>query len=403
VRVFRPFLVVVGVCLAVPATTSCGGAPSSESQAGAPQAVPGTAASAPRPRTHLQIDGVTFRTADGRPFQWRGITAFRLLDYVADKNEAAAETFLSWAQSQKLTVVRVLAMGGGFMDLKAADGRSALSRLLSLAARHEMRVEVVGLAGTMEMPVNLDEQLSALGETLGEHPNALLEVANEPTHPTQAPAVGKPEVLLALAARVPADVPIALGSIEADDSFARGDYVTWHSPRDNRLDGWGHVVAVVQGAEFLRKWNRPVISDEPIGAGAKYEPGRRDDTPARFRAAALLTRLVGMGATFHFEGGLQARVPEGRELECFNAWNESWALLPADIETQGTFAVSGSQDTVVRDFNRKTAFGVYERIGGNRGWVVAVGPGEPGLTLAPGWKVEATNAFEGVRLLTVVR
>jgi hypothetical protein len=42
----------------------------------------------------------------------------------------------------------------------------------------------------METPVNLDE-LSTLGETLGEHANAA-EVANEPTHPSQR-AVGKPE------------------------------------------------------------------------------------------------------------------------------------------------------------------------------------------------------------------
>ena len=171
--------------MAVPATTSCGGAPSSESQAAAPHPSAGTSARASR--THLQIDGVAFRTPDGQPFQWRGITAFRLLDYVADKNEAEAETFLAWAQAQKLTVVRVLAMGGGFMDLKPAEGRSALSRLLSLAAKHGLYVEVVALAGTMETPVNLDEQLSALGETLGDHANALLEVANEPTHPSQAP------------------------------------------------------------------------------------------------------------------------------------------------------------------------------------------------------------------------
>ena len=58
------------------------------------------------------------------------------------------------------------------------------------------------------------------------------------------------------------------------------------------------VLAVAAGAELLTKLKKPVVSDEPIGAGATYQPGRRDDQPARFRAAALLTRLVGMGATF---------------------------------------------------------------------------------------------------------
>ena len=202
---------------------------------------------------------------------------------------------------------------------------------------------------------------------------------------------------------MPADVPVALGSIEADESFARGDYATWHAPRDNKLDGWGHVLGVAQGAEFVRKWNRPIVSDEPIGAGPTYEPGRRDDAPARFRAAAMLTRLAGLGATFHYEGGLQAKVPQGRELECFNAWNEAWTLLPAEVESQGAFAVSGAQSTAVQDFDRKAALGVFERIAGSRGWVLAVGPGDPALKLADGWKIEAMKAFEGARLFTVAR
>jgi hypothetical protein len=206
-----------------------------------------------------------------------------------------------------------------------------------------------------------------------------------------------------LAARVPADVPIALGSIEADEGFARGDYITWHSPRDNKFEGWGHVLAVAQGAELLQKWKKPLVSDEPIGAGPRYEPGRRDNAPARFRAAALLTRLAGLGATFHYQGGLQATIPEGRELECFNAWNEAWTLLPQDIELQGGFSVAGGKDSAVQDFDRKAALGVFERVSGNRGWVLAVGPGDPALQLSPGWKASETQTFEGVRLVTVSR
>ena len=98
------------------------------------------------------------------------------------------------------------------------------------------------------------------------------------------------------------------------------------------------MLAVAQGAAFVRKFGKPVVSDEPIGAGPRDEPGRRDNRPARFRAAALLTRLAGMGATFHYEGGLQAKIPQGAELACLAAWREAWTLLPADVESQGTFA-----------------------------------------------------------------
>ena len=73
---------------------------------------------------HLQIDGTTFRHAAGQPFQWRGITAFRLLEYVARRKEADGAAPTWRGPSQKLTVVRVLAMGSGFMQLTPDEGRA---------------------------------------------------------------------------------------------------------------------------------------------------------------------------------------------------------------------------------------------------------------------------------------
>ena len=64
---------------------------------------------------HLRIVGTTFVTSAERSFQWRGITTFRLLEYVARGKDADVERFLSWAEGQRLTVIRVLAMGQGFM------------------------------------------------------------------------------------------------------------------------------------------------------------------------------------------------------------------------------------------------------------------------------------------------
>ena len=39
---------------------------------------------------------------------------------------------LTWAGQQRLTVVRVLAMGQGFMNLSPSEGRQALPRLLQM-------------------------------------------------------------------------------------------------------------------------------------------------------------------------------------------------------------------------------------------------------------------------------
>jgi hypothetical protein len=57
-----------------------------------------------------------------------------------------------------------------------------------------------------------------------------------------------------------------------------------------------------------------------MGAADRAVPGRRDNIPTHFRDAAIATRRAGLGATFHYEGGLQARLPSATELACLDAW-----------------------------------------------------------------------------------
>jgi len=114
---------------------------------------------------------------------------------------------------------------------------------------------------------------------------------------------------------VPAAVPVSLGSIEWGDGFAAGRYVTWHAPR---TANWDREIA--KGAGLVKKFAKPVISDEPIGAADKPEPGRRDNDPARFRAAGAAARAAGIGSTFHYDGGIQTRMPTTIEMACLDAW-----------------------------------------------------------------------------------
>ena len=290
------------------------------------------------------------------------------------------------------------------MNLSAEDGRNALPRLLELAAAHDLHVEIVALAGTRDAPVDLDSQLEAIGRIASEHANALIEIANEPAHPSQLPDVHRPDVLVKLRARVPRTIPVALGLVEGLERPSAGDYITWHPPRDSGTEGWGHVLALAEGADLLKRWNKPVISDEPIGAGPKSEPGRRDDSPDRFRAAALVTRLAGLGATFHYEGGLQASIPAGRELECFNAWNEAWTLLPVDIERSGVFRRAGDPDAAVFELRQDKAAAVFERQRGNTVWVAIVNPAEGfAMRWAPGWTPGHARRLGGVWLVNARR
>jgi hypothetical protein len=93
--------------------------------------------------------------------------------------------------------------------------------------------------------------------------------------------------------------------------------VTWHAPRSGRR-GWPAEIAA--GAALMKRFRKPIVNDEPIGAADTAVPGRRDNNPAHFREAAIASRRAALGATFHYESGLQGKLPTPAELACLDAW-----------------------------------------------------------------------------------
>ncbi len=266
---------------------------------------------------HLRVSGTHFVTSEGTPFDWRGITAFRLAEFVAHGREAEADAYLRWAASKHLTLVRVLGMADVLFRLSPAEGRRALPRLLELAQKHGLYVEFVALADTATIELDMPAHLEAIGAICARYPNVLLEIANEPVHPTQDKVLAGAAYLKSLADLVPPEVPVSLGSVENGDGYAAGTYVTWHPPRGGP-GGW--VAQIAAGAALEARFGKPVVNDEQMGAAEKEVPGRRDNVPAHFRNAAIATRRAGLGATFHYDAGLQGRLPSKIELACLDAW-----------------------------------------------------------------------------------
>jgi len=263
---------------------------------------------------HLSVSGTSFRRPDGGAFLWRGISAFRLTEFVAHGRSSDADAYLAWAAGNHLTVVRVFAMSTRLFRLSAADGQHALPELLDLAERRGLYVEVVALTDTADRHVDIPHMVKAVASICAAHDNCLLEIANEPGHPTQRRDLHDAAYVESLLPLVPRGVPVSLGSVEYGDGFAQGTYVTWHAPRSRPVE------SLDAAAALLKQFVKPVVSDEPIGAGAARIPGRRENDPEVFRQMARKARELGFGATFHYEGGLQARIPTGRELACFQAW-----------------------------------------------------------------------------------
>ena len=369
-----------------------------------PAAPPAAAEAAPAPRPApevtpdasgpLRVEGTGWRRSTAA-FEWRGITAFRLLERIAHDHESEAAAYLDWARAQKLTVVRVLAMAKHLFQLNAADGLKALPKLLTLAAERGLIVEIVALADTAALPVDLSQHVKAVATIAAAHPNAVVEIANEPWHPTQDPRLHDPAFVRALADLVPGQVPVALGSIEGRDGYAAaGRYATWHSPRSNDADDWGHVLALADGAALLRKWQKPIVSDEPVGAAEGLIPGRRDNDPRRFAAAAAMTRLAGLGATFHHEGGLQARIPSGRELECFQAWSQGLDAM-ASMPAGGRFLAS---DDLTSTAGVSGARAVFGRLYDQEVWVILVDPADPRIEWKAPWREASRVTLPGIVL-----
>jgi hypothetical protein len=340
----------------------------------------------------LRVTSGRFVLPDGAPFAWRGVSAFRLLEMEAAGRARDVDAYLTWAASEHLNVVRVLAMAKHLFELPPETGLVHLDTLLTRAAAHGLFVEVVALADTASYPIDPAAHVERVARICRKHSNALLEIANEPYHATQVPRIHQREYLRQLLSRIPPGVPAAVGAGDFPALYDDGTYATAHFPRSSGAEGWGHVRDLKLGGELLRASRKPVINDEPIGAGQRFEPGRRDDSPERFRAAALASRLIGLGATFHYEGGLQARIPEGRELECFRAWQEAWTLVPgAEPIVAEDAAVEGGPVKAIRGEGYAASFiGVR----GDTAWVLVAGSTTPvRVEWSAGWAPADTRRW----------
>ncbi len=391
----------IGLCL------SCGAPAEAPSTSAAQTATVPVAAQSSPPVTKpvegifpVRIEGTGFVDASGKSFAWRGITAFRLAEMISTGREPDVVRYLDWAAARKLTVVRVLLMARHLFQLTPDAGRAALPRLLDLAKARGLAVEVVALADTEGLSLDYDGHVQGVGKIAVEKGNAFVEIANEPGHATQDRRLHDPAVVKRLADLLPDGVVSALGSAEYDDAYAAGDYATFHFPRHRE---WGHVASLADAIPMLAKWRKPLINDEPIGAAAEYQPGRRDNSLERFGAAGALAEFIGMHSTFHYEGGLQASLPGEREAACLDAWQRGIELAAGHASGE----LLTGQDVTARLGRVSGGRQVFGRLTSDRAAVLIIDPGsaaaKAAVKWADGWAEEGRVAAPGALLVTATR
>mgnify|MGYP001610165767 CR=1 FL=1 len=371
-----------------------------------------------RPLPRLLTIGRRLVTDDSRPVVWRFSTGFRLLDYVADGNEPAAIAFLDWLQARGFNGARVLTtLCQSWFDLCPEDGQRALPRLLELAEERGLYLEVVALTGTKDQDkAAMASQVRAIGLICASHPAcAGTEIANESSHPTQSEALQDESFVRTLVALIPNGVPVSSGSSccgEPDEPpypahLTLGSYLTPHTDRSR--DTWDRTRHLRELEALSADVGKYVVDDEPIGAGPVEQGGRRSSNPHEFFARGVLSRIFGVGATWHCEACLHSTIPSQIETEAADAFIAGTRIVPDDVTF--TFKNASWADSPVKGFDfgdfgePNTAVRAYSGVNGDTGVLALVGvTGNPAVEFQHGWRAgEVLADRPGIRVMAITR
>ncbi|HVL67213.1 MAG TPA: hypothetical protein VM364_08110 [Vicinamibacterales bacterium] len=370
-------------------------------------------APAPTPRDEIagriRAEGRLFRN-DAGAFRPRFVSALTAL---AKRGQVSA--YLEWAARSGFNGIRVFAGHLSWAGQTAAGALDRLPGLLTMARAHGLYVEVTALTDTREGGYDLRAHVRRCAEIVKSHDHAILEIANEPYHPTQVGELHDHATLLRLHQEIvaPLGVTCALGAPDTDEpepGHPVADYVTLHLDRGR--DPWNMVRRVRELEMASGGLNRPVLNNEPIGADETPSRGRRESDPAIFFTMGVLERIFETGGVHHSQAGLHCDLPGPVQRACAEAYVRGATLIPTAArlafhnarrpEAAEGFIVAanlpgdGVQHTIIRAFTG---------VAGDRGWTVLVGlTGDPQVEWRQGWRrVRTVAEMPGVQVIEIAR
>lgn len=267
----------------------------------------------------LRADGKIFRTVDGSPWRWRGVSAFQLLDRFARGEDL--DPFLRAYRGFNLLRVWPYVPAADWGDRAWSVTDPVVIRAFVVEmARRGWYVELTLL--TDDDPLRLEWAELLIPQLLG-LPGLLLEAGNEPT---AHKAINTPALKPALDA---SGLLYASGDYE-DSARAFGPYLVAHTARDAEWPRRAHdALEYFSGggpnAPSDPAHRCPVVLDEP----AKLEDVSGDrvvDWLGYFAAASLLAA----GATFHSQTGKFAQPPTDAEAMLAAVALKGLTAFPAD-------------------------------------------------------------------------
>lgn len=275
-------------------------------------------------------------------------------------------------------LVRVCAGHLEWCGQTAESGRARLPEFLVYAHDLGMNVEVTANTDHAIAKYDIVRHTIEVGQMVT--PFDLLEQANEPWDQEQQLS---PTFLRDLPR--PAGVLVALGAAQTDEerTYADAAYVTAHLDRGRPT--WNQIRRVRELEALSAVTRKPVLNNEPIGAGERDERGKRLADPSAFYGMAALNRLMGVGGIFHSSDGLMAQRLGPNQRRCAEAFIAGSRVIPKGVRL--AYKNAGHDGSPVKDitFNdgdldRPGCTRCYSGIDGGQGFSVAVGvSGDPGI------------------------
>jgi hypothetical protein len=261
----------------------------------------------------LSVDGPIFRTADGTPWVWRGVSAFPHVDAVLDAfagyNVVRVWLYVTWP-------------GSGWPDVPNVE---TIRAFLTHCAERRWYVELTLL--TDDDPSRLAPMRRLVAELASapRPPNLLIEIGNEPTTHKRIDTAALRDVLEA------SGFLYSSGDYE-DSARWFGRYLTAHTGRDREWPRRAHDLLEYftgggPGAPTDPAHRVSIVADEPIRpdeAPGDLEAKRRD-----YLAYGAACALLGAGATFHSTSGKWAQLPTDEERLMAMALLEGLTAFPA--------------------------------------------------------------------------
>ena len=344
----------------------------------------------------LRLDGRFFVNDAGtfRPVFTSALSILR-------RSDEDVLTFLQWAARTGFNGIRVFAGALKWANQTANGARDRLPFLLTEAAKRGLYVEVTAITDSLEGNYDPDEHFRTVAR-ICDVDNAILEVANEPYHSTQASRIHEAAHLLSLGGA--SRVPFALGAAESDESdeMFGGSFITAHLDRGR--DKWNQVRRVRELEMLSDKGRKPVLNNEPIGAAEASLHGRRESDPAFFFCLGVLNRIFEVGGVFHSDAGLNALLPGPVQQACAEAFVAGSRTIP--VEDRLRFQNAGWDTSPVASARfEQTIVRAYSGVSASRAWTALVGlSGDPGLQLKNGWGVAGEIAkHPGITVLQLKR